>query len=59
MWGAIEIEKWKGALFISGRATIEQDVKVSRAVFYIPSGSELYESDLPLFALQEINYKLR
>jgi len=37
---------------MSGRVATEEDVKEGRAVFYIPSGSEPYETELPLFALQ-------
>ena len=59
MWGAIEIEKWKVTPFISGRAAIKQDVKEVRAVFYIPPGSEQHETNLPIYAVHENNYKLR
>jgi hypothetical protein len=52
MWEAIEIEDWKTVPHISGRVATEQDVKDGRAVFYVPSGSEPYETELPLFALQ-------
>lgn len=52
MWDAIDIEDWKRVPYISGRVATEQDVKDGRAVFYIPSGSEPYEIELPLFALQ-------
>jgi len=51
MWDAIEIDEWRDIPFISGRVATEQDVKDGRAVFYIPSGSEPYETELPLFAL--------
>lgn len=51
MWDVIEKNKWKDVSFISGRAATEQDVKDGRAVFYIPSGSEPYEAELPLFAI--------
>lgn len=52
MWEAIEIEEWKEVPFMSGRVATEEDVKEGRAVFYLPSGSESYEIELPLFALQ-------
>jgi len=52
MWEAIEIEEWKDVPFISDRVATEEDVKEGKAVFYIPSGSEPYETELPLFALQ-------
>lgn len=52
MWDAIEIEEWKNIPFISGRVATEQDIKEERAVFYIPTGSESYEIELPLFALK-------
>ena len=52
MWETINIETWKDTPHISGRVAIEKDVAEGRAVFYIPSGSEPYETELPLFALQ-------
>ena len=52
MWEAIDIEAWKHVPVISGRVATEKDVQEGRAVFYIPSGSEPYETGLPLFALQ-------
>lgn len=52
MWDAIEIEDWKTVPYLSGRVATERDVKDGRAVFYVPSGSEPYETELPLFALQ-------
>ncbi len=52
MWEAIEVETWKSVPYISGRVATENDVQEGRAVFYIPLGSEPYETELPLFALQ-------
>ncbi|MGR6874015.1 hypothetical protein ACU6U9_17275 [Pseudomonas sp. HK3] len=52
MWEEIDSKDWKNVPFISGRAATEQDVEEGRAVFYIPSGSEPYETGLPLFAVQ-------
>ena len=52
MWEAIDINNWKETPCISGRAATEADVSEGRAVFYVPSDSEPYETDLPLFALQ-------
>ena len=52
MWEAINLETWKQVPVISGRVATENDVEEGRAVFYVPSGSEPYETDLPLFALQ-------
>ncbi len=61
MWEAIEVDKWKEIPCISGRVATEEDVKIGKAVFYIPSGSEPYEIELPLFVLQtdeEVNIKV-
>jgi hypothetical protein len=52
MWEEIELENWKNVPFTSGKTAAEKDVEEGRAVFYIPSGSEPYETELPLFAIQ-------
>lgn len=52
MWGKVKLEDWKDVSFISGRVATEEDIENERAVFCIPSGSEAYETELPLFAIQ-------
>jgi len=52
MWEEIDSKNWKNVPFISGRVATENDVEVGRAVFHIPSGSEPYDTELPLFAVQ-------
>ena len=52
MWDEVKLEDWKEVPFISGRVAIEEDIKNEMAVFCIPSGSEVYETELPLFAIQ-------
>ena len=52
MWEEIKIENWNAVPCVSGRVATEQDIKEEKAVFYIPNGSEPYETELPLFAVQ-------
>ena len=52
MWDEIKTENWKAVSYTSGRVATEQDVAEGKAVFHIPSGSEPYETELPLFAIQ-------
>jgi hypothetical protein len=52
MWEEIELKNWKNVPFTCGRPATEKDVEEGRAVFHIPSGSEPYETELPLFAIQ-------
>lgn len=52
MWGKIKLEEWENVPFISGIPATEEDIKNEKAVFAIPSGSEAYETKLPLFGIQ-------
>ena len=52
MWDEVAFEKWNEVPFISGRVATEEDVKNESAVFHIPTGSEPYDTELPLFAVQ-------
>ena len=52
MWDEIDLSKWKEVPSISGRAATEDDVEKGMAVFSIPSGSEPYDVELPLCAIQ-------
>ena len=52
MWDEIDLEKWKEVPCISARPATEEDVKKGIAVFSIPTGSEAYEIELPLCAIQ-------
>jgi len=51
-WEKVKLEEWKEVPFVSGRVATEEDIKNEMAVFCIPSGSEAYETELPLFAIQ-------
>ena len=53
MWEEIDSKDWKNIPVVSGRAATEKDVEEGRAVFHIPSGSEPYNTELPLFAVQK------
>ena len=52
MWEEIEIKNWKSVPCTKGRVATEQDVDHGSAVFYIPIGSDPYDTELPLFAIQ-------
>ncbi len=52
MWDEIDLAKWKDVPCIRRRAATESDIAKGIAVFAIPSGSEPYEIDLPLCAIQ-------
>ena len=52
MWEEIDLENWNKVPFTSGKPASEKDVEEGRAVFHIPNGSEPYETELPLFAIQ-------
>ena len=52
MWGEIDLDEWKETPCIRGRSATEEDVEKGIAVFAIPSGSEPYEVELPLCAIQ-------
>ena len=52
MWEKVKLEDWENVPFISGVPATEEDIKNEKAVFSIPSGSEPYETKLPLFAIQ-------
>ena len=54
MWNKVKLENWKEVPFISGRVATEKDIKNEMAVFCIPSGSEAYETELPLFVVQKM-----
>jgi len=51
MYEELKLANWRDVSFTSGRVATEQDVKDGKAVFYIPSGSEPYETELPLFGV--------
>lgn len=52
MWEEIDSKNWKEVPSISGRSATQKDVEEGRAVFHIPTGSEPYDTELPLFAIQ-------
>ena len=52
MWDEIDLSKWKEVPCINGRVATEEDIEKGIAVFAIPSGSEPYEVELPLCAIQ-------
>ena len=59
MWGKVKIEEWNKVPFISGEVATEEDIKNEKAVFCIPSGSEAYDAELPMFAIQTNEAKKR
>lgn len=53
MWEAIDIKDWKDVPCLSGEIATEDDVLNGKAVFFIPSGSEVYDVELPLCAIHK------
>ncbi|HVY86314.1 MAG TPA: hypothetical protein VG943_14365 [Caulobacterales bacterium] len=51
LWGPLTKADWRSVRVTSARAANEMDVKLGRAVFYVPSGSRPHQIALPICAI--------
>lgn len=52
-WGPLDVSKWESTPHISKRAATEEDVRLGRAVFFLPQGSIAEPLKLPACAIQK------